>query len=389
MKNDGISPVKVLFVSSGLGCGGAETMLFSLLQHMDRRRIIPEVISLTGLGDIGQKIRDLGIPVETSNFTRKTDRFQWSSFMRLCRKINSCRPDVVQTWQYHADLVAGAAARFSGIKAISWGVRNGDLLPGHTKRSTRIVRGISSALSHCVPKAILFNSESSRKVHIRAGYDARRTKVIPNGFDIGKYAPNPSIRRALRHELMLDEHTPLVGFVCRNDPVKNHEGFLRAASMINAGIPGVHYVLVGPGIDHDNRRLSQIIGMMGMGERVHMLGYREDISILMAAFDVLVSASHSEAFPNVLGEAMSCGVICVATNAGDSDQIIGDTGRVVPLRDMESLAEGVLAVLAMSKAERTALGMKARARIERKFEIGKIAVEYENYFISLTKEYRE
>ena len=79
----------------------------------------------------------------------------------------------------------------------------------------------------------------------------------------------------------------------------------------------------------------------------------------------------------------------MATNAGDSDQIIGDTGRVVPLRDMESLAKGVLAVLAMSKAERTALGMKARARIEGKFEIGKIAVEYENYFISLTKEDRE
>ena len=364
-------------------------MLFNLLQHMDRRRIIPEVISLTGLGDVGEKIRNLGISVETSGFTRKNDRFQLGSFKSLCRIIKACRPDVVQTWQYHADLAGGVAARFAGVKALSWGVRNGDLLPSHTKRTVRIVRRVSSVLSHCVPKSILFNSESSRKVHIREGYDSRRTKVIPNGFDIVKYTPNPSVRRALRHELLLDEYTPLVGFVCRNDPVKNHEGFLRAANMINAGMPDVHFALVGPGIDRNNVRLRQIIGTMGIGERVHMLGYREDVSCLMAAFDVFVSASHSEAFPNVLGEAMASGVICVATNAGDSCQIIGDTGKVVPLRDMESLAKEVLAVLAMSEAQRMALGRKARARIEQKFEIGKIVAEYEKYFISLADEDRE
>ena len=86
---------------------------------------------------------------------------------------------------------------------------------------------------------------------------------------------------------------------------------------------------------------------------------------------------------------MASGVICVATNAGDSCQIIGDTGKVVPLRDMESLAKEVLAVLAMSEAQRMALGRKARARIEQKFEIGKIVTEYEKYFISLADEDRE
>ena len=172
----------------------------------------------------------------------------------------------------------------------------------------------------------------------------------------------------------------LVGVVARFDPQKNHVGFLDAAQHIAKARPNVHFVLVGTEVTWENETLRQKIEDSGLRARLHLLGSRTDIARMMASFDVLVSSSYGEAFPNVLGEAMACGVPCVATNAGDSAYIVGDTGRIVSVGDMHALAGSVVDVLSMSSTERTAVGNRARARVEELFEIGQIAKEYEKIF---------
>ena len=383
MKSADSEPLKVLFISSGLEAGGAEGMLLRVLEHINREHLMPEVISLTGIGEIGEKIRELGIQVHDLGMSRSGLSIPILSFFRLKRMIKVINPDVVQTWQYHADLLGGLAARLAGIKTVSWGIRNGELPPEHSKFSTQMVRIICSWLSYWLPKKILFNSREAQAVHATVGYDERKFEVIPNGFDIYEGRTKTETRATVRRELDLFEDTLLVGFIARIDPVKNHEGFLEAAALIHAELPEVHYVMAGRNVDESNQDLLRMIEDYKLSKCVHLLGHRKDIEKLMTGIDVHVSASHTEAFPNVIGEAMAGGTPSVATDVGDSVWIIGETGKVVPRGNMQALAEGVTDLLTMPLENRQALGRKARARIKEEFEIGKVAGLYQQYFFDL------
>ena len=383
MRDQKDKPLKVLFISSGLEAGGAEGMLLRVIEHLDRERLAPVVISLTGIGEIGEKIRELGIQVHDLGISRSGLQIPVLSFFRLRRMIKVINPDVVQTWQYHADLLGGLAARLAGIKTVSWGIRNGELPPEHSKFSTQVVRRICSWLSYWLPKKILFNSRKARAVHAKVGYDERKFEVIPNGFDIHENRTKTETRATVRRELDLSEDTLLVGFIARIDPVKNHEGFLEAAALIHGDLPEVHYVMAGRNVDESNQDLLRMIEDYKLSKCVHLLGHRKDIEKLMTGIDVHVSASHTEAFPNVIGEAMASGTPSVATDVGDSAWIIGETGKVVPRGNMQALAEGVTDLLIMPFENRQALGRKARARIKEEFEIRKVAALYQQYFFHL------
>jgi glycosyltransferase involved in cell wall biosynthesis len=130
-----------------------------------------------------------------------------------------------------------------------------------------------------------------------------------------------------------------------------------------------------------NTALAQAIDAGGLRGSVSLLGRREDMPRVMAALDVLVSSSsYGEAFPNVLGEAMACEVPCVTTDVGDSSMIVADTGIVVAVDDMASLADGVLLLLEMPTKERRMLGQRARQRVEAEFSIQSVVARYESVF---------
>jgi glycosyltransferase involved in cell wall biosynthesis len=142
-------------------------------------------------------------------------------------------------------------------------------------------------------------------------------------------------------------------------------------------------VLAGQGIDLSNAALMQAITREGVLANTHLLGLRNDIPALMATLDVLASSSYGEAFPNVLGEAMACGVPCAVTDVGDSAYIVGDTGRVVASGDMHGLAAALEELLALPLPEKAALSERARARVAEHFEIGAIVRRYEDFYESL------
>jgi glycosyltransferase involved in cell wall biosynthesis len=141
--------------------------------------------------------------------------------------------------------------------------------------------------------------------------------------------------------------------------------------------------MAGKNVGESNLKLLRMIEDYKLSKCVHLLGHRKDIEKLMIGIDVHVSASHTEAFPNVIGEAMASGTPSVATDVGDSAWIIGETGKVVPRGNMKALAEGVTDLLMMPLENRQALGRKARARIKEEFEIGKVARLYQEYFFYL------
>lgn len=373
--------MRIVFIITGLSTGGAEMMLFKVLERLDRQRFAPHVISLTTLGELAPRIAALGIPIEAMGM--KPGLPSPAGFFRLVRRIKHLNPDVVHTWMYHADLLGGLAARLAGISAIGWCIRNSNLDKGKTKFSTRAVVGLCAFISKWVPLRILSCSEQARQVHVACGYAAEKMVLVPNGFDLTRFKPDNDARLQIRDELGITDQTPLVGLIGRFDPQKNHGGFFEAAGVLHRHMPHVHFVLAGQGIDMGNAALMQAMTQAGVLANTHLLGLRNDMPALMAALDVLASSSYGEAFPNVLGEAMACGVPCVVTDVGDSAYIVGDTGRVVSPGDMTGLAATLENLLALPLTKKSDLGERARARVAKHFEIGSVVRQYEEYYDDL------
>ena len=372
--------MRIVFVVTGLSIGGAEIMLLKVLERLDAR-FSPHVISLSTLGEIGPSIQKLGIPVE--ELRMRPGLPSPIAVFRLMRRIKSLKPDVVHTWMYHADLLGGLAARLAGVDAIGWCIRNGNLDHNKTKLSTRLMVDACAWVSHWLPDKILSCSDVARQIHVDYGYMADKFVVVPNGFDLGYFQPDFLERAAVRSELGVSVDTPLVGMVGRFDPQKNHAGFFNMAGLLHRRISEVQFVLAGKRIDEANGDLMQMVENAGVRQVTHLVGFRDDIPRLMTALDVLTSSSCGEAFPNVLGEAMACGVPCAVTDVGDSAYIVGDTGYIVPPGDMVGLAAAIESLLLLTTDERRALGMQARTRVAEHFEISQVVKRYEIFYDEL------
>jgi len=373
--------IGIVFIVTGLHTGGAETMLLKLLRRLDRDEFSPVVISLTSGGEIQSLIEDLDIPV----YSLGGGGFISASIMifKIIGLLKRYNPDIVHTWMYHADFLGGLSARLFGCRRVIWGLRQSNLSKQHNKFSTLMIVSACARLSGWLPAAILSCSHQAESAHIRVGYDKSKIHVIPNGFELDRFRVDLGAAGRIRAELSLAQYVPLVGLVARYDSQKNHPGFIEAAALVHSAMPDVHFVLAGKGVNEDNYELMAVIESHGLSECTHLLGQRDDIPRLMASFTVLVSSSHGEAFPNVLGEAMACGIPCVVTDAGDSAEIVADTGRVVTVGDMPALAKELLAVLGLPLTERQELGARARARIASLYEIGRVTKQYQEFYRSV------
>ena len=378
-------PHRLVHVITGLALGGAEVMLYELLRALDPARFRPAVISLTAPGPLAPRIRALGVPVESLGMA--PGRPDPGGLLRLARALRRCQPDLVHTWMYHADLLGGLTARLVTRAPVVWGLHNSTLDPRTTRLSTRATVRACAWLSRRVPTRILSCSEVSARLHRALGYDPGRMQVIPNGFDMDTYQPNPTQAAAVRAELDLPPGALLVGLAARWHPQKDHRNFIAAAARVARERPGTWFVLAGTGITHANAELTALIDASGVPERFRLLGARSDMPRLTAALDLAVTASaYGEAFPLVIGEAMACGVPCVVTDVGDSALLVADTGRVVPPGDAPALAAAIAALLERPAAQRQALGAAARARIAAHYALPVIAGRYQTLYSSLLVE---
>lgn len=371
--------MRVAHIITGLALGGAEMMLYRLLGSL---RGEPLVISLTPGGALAPRIIGLGVPLIPLGLAR--GRPDPQAVLALAGHLRRFEPDLVQTWMYHADLLGGLSARLATRAPVVWGLHNSNLDPATTPWTTRATVTTCARLSRLVPRRILSCSEVSRRVHVALGYDAARMLVIPNGFDLAAFAPDPVARATVRAELGLPADARLVGLFARWHPQKDQGTFIRAAAGLADGFRDCHFLLAGGDIDGSNAALAALLAASGRRERFHLLGVRDDMPRLTAALDVAVTAAaFGEAFPLVVGEAMASGVPCVVTDVGDSALMVGDTGRVVPPRDPAALGAAIGGLLALPTAAREALGAAARARIAAEYGLPAIAGRYGALYQSL------
>lgn len=364
----------VVHIITGLGKGGAEASLFKLATHDKKYKHV--VLSLLDEGVYGPMLLAKGVEVIVLGMPRGNITFR--GFLQLFRVIFALRPEVVQTWLYHADLLGGFAAKLAGVRRIVWGIRHSSLEPSANKASTLWVMRMCSWVSRWVPHAIVSCSARATEVHIAAGYKAEKFTTIPNGYDLKTYIPKPVSGSAWRSEKMFGADLPLIGCVARWDVLKDHANLLAALALVRSKHE-FRCVLVGPEMDSSNAELIGLIAAHGLEDVVLPLGQTGDVPAVMNAIDLHVLASRGEAFPNVVAEALACGTPCVVTDVGDAAYIVGKYGWVVPPGDSAALAESICAALDewgnSDWHDRKRLG---RERVESLFSLDQMVAAYES-----------
>lgn len=365
------APVSVVHLITSLVVGGAQMHLYKTVTRFDPRRINSTVVSLVPPGPVGALLKDAGIPVYHLGMAK--GRPNPLGLARLVGLLRRLRPQVLQTYLYHADLVGLLAGRLAGVPRIFWNLRQSVMEFERYRRTTAWTVRLSARLSRRVD-LILVNSWAGADYHRRLGYDPERLLVVPNGFDLERFRPDPDAYREVRRELGLPAEHLLVGMFARFDPQKDHATFLAAAAQVAALMPQVSFVLAGTGLTWEHPEVAALVKESGLPpRRLFLLGERRDIPRLAAALDVFVlSSAFGEGCANVVGEAMAAGVPCVVTEVGDSPRMVGDTGLVVPPRDPKALAQAVVRLLSLEPARRRLLGEAARTRIARHFALDEI-----------------
>jgi len=369
--------LKILHIISTTGTGGAELSLSRLVNSMDRSHFTNTVISMMRPGETGRLIRDSGI--ELFSLDMANGRPETKSILKLRKIISDLNPDIIQCWMYHANLIG----LFSGGNAkLFWNIRCSDFdhsLYGKIYRLT--VK--ANALFSRSPSCIIVNSDSGKSYHEKIGFKARRWEVIHNGFNTKLFKPDKHAGLSERNALGIPEGAVVIGLIARFDPLKDHETFFIAADMLARHYPQAIFILAGKDVTKDNSVIMRQI--RGNTANYHLLGERSDINQILPALDISVSSSISEGMPNVVGEAMACGVPCVVTDVGDSKYLVGDTGIVVPKKNPKALFNGIKQLIDAGPEHRARLGEAARKRIIENFSLDKFVKRYESLYQEYVK----
>ncbi len=361
-------PIRVLYLIRSLGAGGAERQLVTLVSRLDRRRFAPAVALFYDEGELRAELGRVGdVPVVPLG---KRGRWDLFAFLRRLRTaIGRLAPDILHCYLTDANVLGLMGALPGRRSRLVFGVRSsrmaspdGDLAVMVSQRLNRALAGLADL--------VIYNSQTARDETAGGWWPVRRGMVIPNGIDTDRFRPAEHLRREVRAELGLAETDLVIGQVARYNPKKDWPTFFRAASRLAAARPEVKFVGVGRGVALDNPDVRGMVETAGLTEKVRLLGRRLDVDRLIPALDLItLSSAFGEGFPNVIGEAMACGVPGVVTAVGDAPRIVGDLGLVVPPRSPRDLAAAWTALIREPAAVLRWIGLAARERIREKYSV--------------------
>lgn len=360
--------IKLVHVITSMDRGGAQSMLQRLVDELEKMgEYHQEIIILTGKNEY-----KLHSNITIHYLNTEINKSLIAKLIEFRALIKSIAPEIIQSWMYHANFLAF----FSGISRenIVFNIRHSLHDIKNEKQLTRILIKICSFMSRYVFKTV-YCSKVSMKQHYKAGYSESKSIFIPNGFDVRKFAPNHKYRRDYRERMSIEPKTFVFGSIARFHPMKNHLGLIKDFSLIQGNCS---LVLIGEGVV--NEEIKQLVQNLKLENRVVLLEKKEDINKWLSAIDsIIIPSLWGEAFPNILGEAMSTEIPCIVSQVGDAPLILGDCGLVIE----DSIHKSMQYMHNLSASDRNNLGRMARNRIIAKYSLSNSSKMYSDLYKDL------
>jgi glycosyltransferase involved in cell wall biosynthesis len=355
----------VLFLIPQLGSGGAERQLVALATGLKRMGYPVKVAVFYAGLSMEAGLHEAKIPVLNLNKSR------WGVpvlYYRLIGLLRREHPNVLYSYLSLANDWSILLKPWVPATRIIWGIRISNLDLRNYDLQGQITYLLETVLARFVNQFIC-NSFAGLKVAEERGIPRSKIHVIPNGIDVKHFKPLREARKQFRREWGIRESDKLIGLIARLDPIKDHETFLKAASLLAQERKDVRFVCVGTGPKSYETKLRKLAESLNLDDRLIWTGDRQDMQNVYNGLDVMVLSSYGEGFANVVGEAMACGVPCVVTDVGDSALIVDRTGEIVPPKDPKALKEGMARMLSRIDHEKEKLTGDCRQRIVNEFSV--------------------
>jgi glycosyltransferase involved in cell wall biosynthesis len=366
-----MSRLRTLFVIDELDIGGTEQQILETVRRIDRDRFEPYVCCFRH-GAKAREIEALGVPVLHEPKRLKADP---GLVLRLAAMMKRERFDIVQTYLWTANTWARIAARMAGVRWVLASERNVDIWEETYKRV------IGRFLARSTDR-IIANSEAVRQYLLgRGGLAADKVVTIYNGVNFDRFRTHTDAT-VRRRELGIADDVVLAGCLARIEPAKDHGTLLQAMALISSRVPKLELVLIGGGSEEE--RLKRMADELGIGPRVHFVGFRTDAAEWLQSVDISVLSSVKEGLSNTVLESMAAGRPVVATDVGGNAEVIveGETGFLVPSRAPTELG-AALAQVASSPEMMASFGAAGRRRADDLFSVDSMVKHTERLYLDL------
>ncbi len=366
--------MKIVFLARTLNQGGAQRQLVALAKGLKERGHSIYVIVFYANGFFENELRTSGIDVRVLN---RRGRWRvialWRQLVHIVQELN---PDILHGYLETPNVCAALLRRYIPTAKVVFGIRASAIDYSKYDFVIRVMNWIEARASRYADLAIA-NSQAGASDIIRVGFPADKVIVIANGIDTERFAPDAEAGRKLRQQWKIKDDESLIGVVGRLDPKKDHSTFLRAAAKLKQ--PNIKFVCIG--IGEPTFELKQLAESLNLQDRLQWIAPQSAISDVYNALDVMcLSSSFGEGFPNVVGEAMACGVPCVVTNSGDAALIVGELGEVIVAGNSESMAAAINKSL---NQNRQTISIRLRQRIIENFSLQELITKTESALLAL------
>ena len=363
--------MRILFLSTSMGMGGADSQLLSAAQELRSRGHEVLIVSLTPLGPMGLQARSAGLPTESLDMRRgfPDPRGLW----RLARLVRKWRPDVVHSHMVHANLMARVLRLVAPVPALVSTIHNIDEGGRLRMAAYRLTNGLVDHMT--------IVSQAAFDRFVAEGIVPKEIlRVVPNGVDTSRYRSlSPLAGESMRRSLGIGREFVWLA-VGRFEIAKDYPNMLRAFAKVRKHQPQALLLLVGRGsLQAETEALARDLGL---GGGVRFLGVRSDVPEVMSGADGYVMSSAWEGMPMVLLEAAAAALPIVATEVGGNREVVRDegTGFLVPPGDPEALGLAMLRLSRLSEPERRAMGERGREHIRAHYDLARVAERWEDLY---------
>lgn len=359
--------MKVLFFIRSLNAGGAERQLVVTAKGLAERGYDVMVLTCYDGGFYASELADTSVQLLGLHKKGRWDLFGF--LFRLQRVLKEQSADVIYSFLGLANILTVIMRPFIPAARLVWGVRASNMDLDKYDWLARWSYWLECRLSRFAD-VIIANSNAGMDYAIVHGFPKEKMVVIPNGIDTDKFRPDKTAGEALREQWGISQEHKLIGVVGRIDPMKGIPTFLEAARLIRQSHSQVRFVWVGKGDVEYETAMRKRATELELDDVFIWAGRHTNMVAVYNAFDIASSSSsYGEGFPNVIGEAMACGVPCVVTDVGDSALVVGDVGSVVQAESIPALANGWSEMLLLYDGLFEGNSIASRKRVIDKFSI--------------------